>query len=66
MTVAMKDGSLTWTTRTDKAGRRSGSRASSSSRWCVTTSSALSAFTSNAYLRKRTREAKQHNTTASG
>ena len=47
------DGFLTCTTRTDKAGRRSGSRASSSSRWWVTTSSALSAFTSSAYLRKR-------------
>jgi hypothetical protein len=48
-------GFLTCTTRTDKAGRLSGSRASSSSRWCVTTSSALSAFTSSAYLRKGTR-----------
>jgi hypothetical protein len=50
--------------RTDKAGRRSGSRASSSSRWCVTTSSALSAFTSSAYLRNQTRQTKQHSTTA--
>ena len=49
-----RDGFLTCTTRTDKAGRRSGSRASWSSRWWVTTSSALSAFTSSAYLRKRT------------
>jgi hypothetical protein len=54
---------LTCTMRTDKAGRRSGSRASSSSRWCVTTSSALSAFTSSAYLRNRTRQTKQHSTT---
>ena len=60
----MSSGFLTCTTRTDRAGRRSGSRASSSSRWCVTTSSALSAFTSSAYLRKGTRGVRRGNSTA--
>ena len=66
--VCEYDGFLTCTTRTDRAGRRSGSRASSSSRWCVTTSSALSAFTSSAYLRKgtRVRRGKRRGGTATG